>query len=194
MDNQNQLSYLVSNAKMDWEYALLASIFIGTATVYYFKRSKPKIPQILAEEPTETLGRLHIYVGSQTGHSQKLAEILAQDAVKYQFSPHIIALDHFQILDFKKNDFCVIFCSTQSDGNPPPNAVKFLKWVTKVAKASHEDLSRLSYCVFGLKKSSLSDLSNVTAKTINESLAKLGANQLIRLGEANEEDLEEFTR
>jgi len=118
---------------------------------------------------------------------------LACEAVKYSFSPHIVLLDNFQIRDFKKHDFCVIICSTQEDGAPPSNASQFLKWITKVAKASNENLSQLSYAVFGLSKQ-LDVNNHATARKISDSLLKLGANQLIKTVESHEDDVGEFEK
>lgn len=171
---------------MSWTIALLGSIIIGAITWLWF-RKKPQPP--VANEPAESLGHLHIYVGTETGHSMILAERLATEAKKYYFSPHIIGLENFQILDFKKHDYCVIICSTQIDGSPPENALQFIKWVTKIAKVSNENLSSLSYSVFGLAKTSE---NNASAKKINEGLANLGAVQLIKLGESVEDDNEVF--
>ena len=168
---------------MSWTLALLGSIIIGALTWLWFRKSKPI--QDPEPEPRETLGHLHIYVGTQTGHSMQLAEKLASEAKKYLFSPHIIGLENLQILEFKKHDYCVIICSTQTDGNPPENAAQFLKWVTKVAKASNENLSSLSFSVFGLAKASQ---NNATARKISDGLARLGAIELIKFGECEENE------
>jgi NADPH-ferrihemoprotein reductase len=167
---------------MSWTIAFIGTIVIGAIT-WYFLRKLKKVPEI--QEDLESLGNLHIYVGSQTGHSIVLSEILAAEAKKYHFCPHIVSLEKFQILEFKKHDFCVIICSTQVDGNPPDSAVQFLKWVTKSAKSSTENLSTLSFSVFGLSKSSQ---NNGTARKINEGLAKLGATQMTKLGESDEDE------
>ena len=173
--------------KMSWTLAFIGSIIIGAITWLWIRKSKSNHQQ--QEDLADNLGHLHIYVGTETGHSMVLAEILAVEAKKYHFSPHIIGLENFQILEFKKHDFCVIICSTQIDGKPPENAMQFLKWVTKVAIASNENLSSLSYSVFGLTKSAQ---DNAAAKKINQGLAKLGATELIKLGECEEHEKHKF--
>lgn len=65
------------------------------------------------------LGYLHIYVGSETGHTLGLAERLASEAKKFSFTPRVIPLEDFRPMDFTKHDYCVILCSTNADGEPP---------------------------------------------------------------------------
>jgi NADPH-ferrihemoprotein reductase len=166
---------------MSWSAAWILTLITGLLTWYLLrkKRASPSPPPDI----TESLGQLHIYVGTQTGHSMHLASILAEEAREFHFHPHIVNLENFQILEFKKHDYCVIICSTQSDGNPPESAVKFTKWLTKTAIASNENLSSLSYSVFGLTKT---DQNNATARKINAALSKLGAVELIKIGECEE--------
>jgi len=182
----------MDHAKKGWIYAMVGSFLVGSVSLYCLKKSWNQTNSRKAKANPENLGHLHIYVGTETGNSWKYAEILSEEAKKYNFTPHVVSLSDFQIQDFKRNDFCVIICSTQKDGNPPENSVQFLRWVTKVAKASNENLSHLSYCVFGLFKAS--DCSNTTARTVNEGLEKLGAHCLIRQGEAEENNIQEFLR
>ena len=174
---------------MSWTIALIVSTIIGIATWLWLKKHKNNPLEL--QDGDDSLGHLHIYVGTETGHSQILAETLATEAKKYQFSPHIIGLEEFSILEFKKHDYCVIICSTQLDGNPPENAANFLKWVLKAVKNSSERLNSLSFSVFGLTKSSQ---NNATAKKINEGLTALGANKLIKLGEGDENDKAQFEK
>ena len=173
--------------KMSWTPALILSLIIGLLTWYIIR--KKRINQSRPVDSSESLGQLHIYVGTQTGHSMHLATLLAEEARTFHFHPHIVSLDDFQILEFKKHDYCVIICSTQSDGNPPESAVKFTKWLTKTAIASNENLSSLSYSVFGLTKS---DQNNATARKISTALSRLGAVELIKIGESEENNRETF--
>lgn len=173
---------------MSWTLALVGSIIIGVFTWYVLRKSKPDFNS--TEVNPESLGHLHIYVGTQTDHAMSLAETLSKEAKNYHFSPHIIRLENFQILDFKKHDFCVLICSTQPDGTPPENALKFLKWLTKSASSSNENLANLSYSVFGLTKKS----NNNTAIKIIENLESLGAIELVKSGCSDENDFSAFQK
>ena len=134
------------------------------------------------------LGYLHIYVGSETGHTLALAECLASEAKKFSFTPQVISLEDFRPMDFTKHDYCVILCSTTADGLPPPNAKNFLKWLAKRS----EDLRKLSYCVFGISKSI--EHGCLSAEDIEASLDSLGATKLIRRGSAVEGSKEAFVQ
>lgn len=169
---------------MFWTLSLISTLVIGALTLFLLhKRRTNPLP---SQDISESLGQLYIYVGTQTGNSMQLANILANEAKKFFFYPHIVSLENFQILEFKKHDYCVIICSTQNDGNPPESAVNFTKWLTKTAIASNENLSSLSYSVFGLTKS---EQNNATARKINLALSRLGAVELIKLGESEEGNL-----
>jgi len=175
---------------MAWIVAIFGTVFVGLVSLIWFVKFKKRLLESCSQGILDSLGNLYIYVGTQTGNSLKYAEILAKEARVYNFTPHIISLENFQIQEFKRNDFCVIITSTQKDGSPPPNAVQFLKWVTKVAKASHQNLSHLSYCVFGLRKSE--ETGNATSKEISNALQQLGAHCLVEQGNAMESDYQAF--
>ena len=132
---------------MEWINTLIVSAVLGLVTLALvcWRRPKP-VPPVLSDP----LGNLHIYVDGATGTGQHFAAILSAQALGYKFKPHVVSLEHFSITEFKKHDYCVIICSTLANGLVPPQCQNFIKWITKVAKASNQDLGKLAYCVFAV--------------------------------------------
>lgn len=122
---------------MSWTLALIASIILGVLSWLFFKKSKLKTSQ-------KCLGSFDIYVDSLKGHTMSLAEILAKEAQKYNFIPHIMSIDYLQSQNFKKEYFCVVLCSTQTD----ENTSNFIQLVDKLPQNGTKDLSNLFYSIF----------------------------------------------
>lgn len=175
---------------MVWIYGVLISIAVGILTYFYLKKTKRPVEPRSAETIKEELGHLHIYFGTQTGKSESYARQLAGEARRKHFTPHLMDLDSFQMLEFKRHDYCVIICSTHGEGEPPDNAKNFVKWLIRTSKASKEKIHSLNYAVFGVGSSSYKEFNTTgnlySAKTIDDCLAKLGAQRVLAIGLGDE--------
>ena len=112
---------------------------------FSYQRRTAGLPDV-----SDPLGKLAIYVDSLDSRGKPLADLLSAQARSYKFTPHVTSLEHFSVTEFKRHDYAVIICASEEGGHSPSTALPFLKWVTKVAKASDQDLSKLAYGGFGL--------------------------------------------
>lgn len=88
---------------------------------------------------------MYIFYGSNTGTCETFARNLATDAIKYGFRAGINSLDSAQ--PSLPKDGPVVFITASYEGQPPDNAVRFLKWLNDLEGSN--SLEGVKYAVFG---------------------------------------------
>jgi sulfite reductase (NADPH) flavoprotein alpha-component len=77
--------------------------------------------------PAAAATKLTILYGSESGNSEKLADLSAKDAKKRGFSPTVKNMADIQPADLAKVENLLVIISTWGDGEPPETATSFYK-------------------------------------------------------------------
>lgn len=94
---------------------------------------------------------ISIFVGSNTGTCQGLAEILAMTALQRKFQAEIQSLDQ-AVNNLPKDRPVLILTSTMYEGQAPDNGAKFVEWLEHNDNTS---LAGVQYAVFGCGSSKI---------------------------------------
>ena len=140
-----------------------------------------------------------ILYGSETGRAEEYAREMALEADGHGFHSKVMSLDEaickgfhhvvshgmFQQEQMKYIDHSfpvIIIVSTQCEGNPPDNALKFNDMLYEKSKDSGSYLTSIDYCIFGLGDSMYGqEYFNATGKKFDNNILKLGAERLLDL-------------
>ncbi len=90
---------------------------------------------------------LTILYGTETGHSQILAEKLAEKAVNKQINAKVLSLYDFNYKKIKEEENIAVIVSTHGEGEPPDMADDFYKFITGTRAPK---LDTLNYSVLAL--------------------------------------------
>ncbi len=123
----------------------------------------------------ESLGRLTIVYGSQTGNSKRIAEKLGRAAEAAGLAARVYAAGSYPVKDLAKERLLTVVVSTQGDGDPPDDARGFLEFL---ASRRAPKLEQLSYSVLALGDSSYPRFCE-TGRLLDERLVALGARRLL---------------
>ena len=135
-----------------------------------------------------------ILFGSQTGNAQEICKLLHADIKKRLGAPlnsrvRVLSMKQFvdaneQSVDTLPQETAIIIvCSTTGNGDPPDNALKFVRLLERKKEAGW--LSRVHYTLLGLGDSNY-DNFNKTAKVVNSRLEHLGAKPFFRVSFADD--------
>lgn len=134
-----------------------------------------------------TRSALVVY-GTETGNSQDVAYELSQSLERLHFVTSSRELDATRLTDLVRHDLVVIAISTTGQGDFPSNARKF--WLSLLRKKlTTTSLKDVQYGVVGLCDSSYPKF-NLAGRKLNKRLRQLGANPLLDICEADEQDEE----
>ena len=124
--------------------------------------------------------QLVVLYGSQTGTAQEVAERIGREARRHFFAPLVCAMDDIPMEEFAKATLAVFVASTTGQGDNPDNMTKFFKilWSNRKNK---QLLANLKFGVIGLGDSSYQKF-NFVAKRLNNLLALLGGQPLLKIG------------
>lgn len=137
---------------------------------------------------------LHILYGTQSGCSQKFAELLEIEIVKYGVDIEVTNLkdydpeDHIKHFRDPKRVY-VIIISTFEEGSPPEDAAWFYKWLKESAvdfRVQKNFLEGMKYAVFGLGSSVYKGNYCLVAKNIDQWLHQLSASKILPIGLGDE--------
>lgn len=117
---------------------------------------------------------LTILYGSQSGNAEALAKSLRKAARKQGFGPDVSALDGFDFAQLTEIKHLLILCSTFGEGDPPDNAMKFMK---QIMADDAPSLPELNYSVCALGDRSYTFFCKAGID-IDNRLAELGATRL----------------
>ncbi|TKR78220.1 hypothetical protein L596_019062 [Steinernema carpocapsae] len=149
----------------------------------YAKIAKEKNEEEEAERRVVT-----IFYGSETGKTERLAEILADEMEDY--SPPLINMANIDPEDFKQYKGVGLFLiSTRENGKPPEGVEWFMEWMDDVdAKTKRKaNFRHIRFCIFGIGDSRFgATYYNKAAKVLSRRLRSLGAKPLCAMAFADE--------
>jgi sulfite reductase (NADPH) flavoprotein alpha-component len=121
-----------------------------------------------------------IIYGTETGNSKKLASQLQALLKKNKIQSKVVDAFQYPLDKIDKEEFLIVIMSTQGEGDPPQNAIKFYDNLSN----SSVDLSKTKYTVLGLGDSSY-PLFCKAGEVIDEQLERLGAKRAVQLQKAD---------
>ena len=119
----------------------------------------------------ETIANLTVLYGSETGHSQELAEKLAAKASNRNIAAKVVSMYDYDFQNIRNEENLAIIVSTHGEGDPPDMAVDFYKFVTT---KNAPKLGKLNYSVLALGDKSYRNFCK-TGEDIDIAIKYLGA-------------------
>jgi sulfite reductase (NADPH) flavoprotein alpha-component len=123
----------------------------------------------------ESVARLAIVYGSQTGNGKRIAERLGRAAESAGLAVRVFAARDYPLKDLAGERLLAVVISTHGDGDPPDDARGFVEHIT--GKRAPK-LDGLAYSVLALGDSSYPKFCE-TGRQVDERLAALGARRLL---------------
>ncbi|KAK0417359.1 hypothetical protein QR680_012964 [Steinernema hermaphroditum] len=152
----------------------------------YQRYAKKREQERLEEEAERRV--VTIFYGSETGKTERLAEVLADEMEDY--SPPLVNMASIDPDDFKQYKGVGLFLiSTRENGKPPEGVEWFMEWMDDVdAKTKRKaNFRHIRFCIFGVGDSRFGPAHyNKAAKILSRRLRSLGAKPLCAVVFADE--------
>ncbi|MFZ4928604.1 diflavin oxidoreductase [Chryseobacterium sp. Mn2064] len=145
-------------------------------------------PQQLENTLPNTVKKITLAYGTETGNSKKLATVLAGIVKKKGIQVKLADLSQYKPKDLSKEEFFFVIISTQGEGEPPALAKKFYDHI-------HEndiDLNALKFGVLALGDSSYPQFCK-TGEDVDSRFEILGAQRIVPLKRCDIDYEEEAT-
>lgn len=148
----------------------------------FLEQSKPELATatIPAVSTSVVSVKPTIIYGTETGNSKKLASQLQAKLKKNKIQSKVFDAFQYPLEKIDKEDFIIVIMSTQGEGDPPQNAIKFFDNLSN----SFVDLSKAKFAVLGLGDSSY-PLFCKAGEVIDQQLERLGAQRAISFLQAD---------
>lgn len=131
------------------------------------------------------------FYGSQTGTAEKLASILAKEALSRFGIEGIVAdLEDFDfdgVLSLSEQNVLVFLLATYGEGEPTDNAISFDQYCTNLRAKTDSKAENLHYASFGLGNSSY-QFYNEMIKRVDSTLSCVGAHRIGSVGLGDDAD------
>ncbi len=135
------------------------------------------IPKQLANEKShQSVSRITIAYGTETGNAKRLASDFAIAAKRNGVVAKLIGLDQYRATELSKEEYFFVIISTQGDGEPPSAAQKFFDFI----HSERIILKNVKFGVLGLGDTSY-PLFCKAGEDVDEQLWRLGAQRVIDL-------------
>lgn len=121
--------------------------------------------------------RVSVFFGGNTGTCESLAQALSESAPDFGLEVDIQNLD--MATENLPTDRPSIIITSSYEGKPPDNAKRFVAWIEQLSLKSAKLPEGTRYAVFGVGNSDWGTTFYRTPKLVNDTLAKLGAEQII---------------
>eukprot|EP00298_Acanthocystis_sp_HF-20_P011756 c19556_g1_i3.p1 GENE.c19556_g1_i3~~c19556_g1_i3.p1 ORF type:complete len:681 (-),score=261.81 c19556_g1_i3:9-1925(-) len=177
---------------------VLISVILVGVVVALFRNFKQRVGKQNAQAPPakkkkEEYDIVCMY-GSQTGTAEGFAKILSNEAESFGLKSKVVDLEDFDQENFldssEKHPYYVFLMATYGEGDPTDNAVQFMNFVTDEDNSTDSDLEHVKYSVYGLGNKQYTHF-NATAKKLDKSLKKRGAQRSCEIGTGDDdEDIE----
>ncbi|KAK4429251.1 S-adenosyl-L-methionine-dependent tRNA 4-demethylwyosine synthase [Sesamum alatum] len=186
----------------------LLTLLSATATFYFLYKSRHRRRRLLTRlcqsvtRPGSRCGNHASYKRgkllflSQTDTSKNLAQRLHALLTRNDLPFDLVDPKDYEPEDLCKESLVLVVASTWENGGPPENGVFLVNWLTESAddfRVGALVLKECKYAVFGVGSRSYGETYNAVAMGVSVKLRKLGASELVELGEGDvdEADMDE---
>lgn len=169
-EQQQVIANLLNNATTDqlfWLSGYLSGLSHAKSEVIPSKA----VQQHLAGTERTTLTILY---GTHTGHSEELAQKLAEKAAQKGIPAKISSLDDYKVRDLNKEENLALIVSTHGEGEPPLMAEALHEYV----KSGKAKLNNLNYAVLALGDRSYKRFCQ-TGVDFDEAFKNLGGKEVL---------------
>ncbi|EYU45151.1 hypothetical protein ABFS82_03G058300 [Erythranthe guttata] len=186
------------------------TLLSATATIYFLYKSRhrqrkllTRLRQVLTKpqsgnpNPATPPKRGKLFFLSETNTSKRLAQRLHELLTLNGLSFDLVDPKDYEPEDLCRETLVLIVASTWENGGAPGNGAFLVNWLAESAEDFRVGalvLKECRYAVFGVGSRSYGETYNAVARGVSVKLRKLGAGELVELGEGDvdEGDLDEI--